>query len=281
MHSPIDWKPRSSKVGGYFACDYRAMLDRAIAEGRIPSYADEGEKPYADFGTLCHYQMMMDMGLEFPDGKECPSATYVEAAKSLFGGSEEKLYKRMKVVSELGQSACPAPPEGEQWLAETHYKQTFLSGSIDFISSDGSVIGDLKTTSRKPDHGRIKPSHLYQLLCYCILAEKAGAVPERAWVLYVASTSGDWTCLVEFDLNTTHMRHMRSEIVKYIKFLRSNKIWKHAVPRLGSHCEGDFCEHTARCRKLIMPEPGTSSTTKTAPAIVMTNPFGTAVGNTI
>lgn len=266
------WKPRASKVGSYFSCDLRAFLDRQAHEHGAPR-VDQGSKMYADFGTLCHYQMMMDMGLEFPDGKETPSAAYVDSAKDLFKGDVGRMQSRMTAVSTLAQSVCPAAPEGQKWLAETHYKLPHLSGSIDFISSCGTAIGDLKTTSRKPDKDRIKTPHLYQILCYDILARSVGLSPTHGWVLYVGSLT-DWTLLVQFRLDTPEMDILRADITRYIHFLRSKRLATTAVPRLGPHCDSDFCDHVSVCRDRFMPTPGESSVPKAhSVQITLGNPF--------
>jgi hypothetical protein len=217
--------------------------------------------------------MMMDMGLEFPDGKETPSAEYTESAKALFKGDVYRMQERMKKVSALAQEVCPAPPAGSKWLAETHYKLPHLSGSIDFISSCGTSIGDLKTTSRKPDKDRIKSSHLYQILCYDILARSTGKSPTHGWVLYVGSMT-DWTLLVPFRLDTPEMDQMREHITKYLHYLRSARLKRNAVPRFGPHCEGDFCDHVGICRDRVVPPPGEPSVPKAQSVkITMGNPF--------
>lgn len=49
----MTWKPRSSSLGGYFNCDFRAAFDRAIAEGKLEEIP-QTPSAYADFGTCCH-----------------------------------------------------------------------------------------------------------------------------------------------------------------------------------------------------------------------------------
>lgn len=259
-----NWRPRSSKVGGYFACSARVAYDRFFPAGCDPSSS------YADLGTLIHYQLMAnDLRLEFPDGKEAPTSDQWENAAKLFKDPDD-CSSRVVYAGGYAAERVPAPPQGATWLAETHYDTPTLTGSIDFISSDGSVIGDLKTTSRKPEHGKVKASHFYQLLCYAMLAESAGAKPKEAWVLYVGSLK-DFDLLVRFPLDSDAAEKMKGDIRRNINFWMDDAaLKKYAVRTLGHHCEGDFCPHRSRCRDLLIPDPGESR----APAAVkIVNPF--------
>lgn len=266
------WNPRSSAVGAYISCDFRAAFDRAIAEGLLPSQP-EGPKAYADFGTICHYELMTRMNLEFPDGKEAPTAEQYTAASMLFSDDPDRMVQRAKDVARFAEPHVPKPPEGATWLAETGYKLPDLSGHIDFISSDGSVIGDLKTTSRKPEHGKAKATHLWQLLCYAELAQSSGAEPKSAWILYVGSLK-DWALRIDFDLTTPEMMTLRRHLRKYISYLRGPTLYDAAMPRPGHHCEGDFCPHRARCRDRFFPASGEATDAPAAPTVTFkANPF--------
>ena len=71
--SPEPWKPRSSSVGYYFNCDYRAAYDRAIHEGvaaqeiRDAAAANEAKpKPHAALGTCIHFTIQDGIRATFP-----------------------------------------------------------------------------------------------------------------------------------------------------------------------------------------------------------------------
>jgi hypothetical protein len=266
------WKPRGSALGGYFACDLRAAFDRAIHDGIIAPAGCESSS-YADFGTLCHYELMANqLRLEFPDGKEAPTEEQKNNAASLFSDLEACM-DRVVAVSARAAQHVPKPPEGATWLAETAYKQDWLQGHIDFISSDGSVIGDLKTTSRKPDHGKAKAEHLYQLYAYTLLAEAEGADIRSGWILYEGSMR-DWSLLVSIDLASPESKQMRTFVRQYVDYLMGTRLAKQAVPHFGHHCTAGFCPHTARCHNLIVPPAGVDPGVVGPDITIAANPFG-------
>ena len=250
----MNWKPRASSLGYYFSCDFRAAFDRAVAEGLLPAAEDE-PKPYADLGTLIHWQLMNDMGLKFPNGKEPPTPDMVTSAATLYRGNESALMDNVASVAALAKGHVPPPPKDAEWWAETHYEGPDHTGTIDFIASDGSVIGDLKTTSRKPTHNKVKAPHLYQILAYKVLAELNGADVERGWILYAGSRA-DWALCVEFKLNTPEIRALTKYLKSYATYLRGPELFTRAVPRLGTHCEDEFCPHRHRCRDKVLPKAG-------------------------
>lgn len=262
----MNWRPRSSKVGGYFSCSARVAYDRFS-----PAESDEAS-PYADLGTLIHWRLMSHaMNLKFPDGKEPPTSNQLSNAETLFS-SPSACEERIAAVAAYAAERVPPTPAGHEWLAETHYETDVLTGSIDFISSDGSVIGDLKTTSKPPPGGKLKPAHLYQLMCYAILAESAGAKPREAWVLYIGSLK-DFDCLVKFPLDTVGTLKLKDDIRRSIDFWRDEAaLRKYAARNIGPHCRDDFCPHRARCCDLISPAPG-ESLSAAASRVVIANPF--------
>lgn len=267
------WKPRGSALGGYFACDMRAKYDRMVYDGELESPGCESSA-YADFGTLCHYELMANqLRLKFPDGKEAPTPEMEANAMGLFNGNAERMHARKLSVAMRAAAHFPVAPEGTEWLAETAYKQPWLQGHIDFISSDGSEIGDLKTTSRKPDKGRIKPEHYYQLMGYVLLAEAVGADVRRGWILYEGSIS-DFSLRVDVDLSTPQAHAMRAHVRKQIQYLRGARLATWAMPRLGSHCSSGFCPHRVRCHDTIVPEIGTDLGAVAPVASIPANPFG-------
>lgn len=262
------WRPRSSSLGAYMACDYRAALDRARHEGKLELDIKDTSSSYADFGTCSHYALQVALGCTFADGHEAhrPTAEQYANAATLFGSPEE-CQKHIEMTANLAAKNMPPLPAGAHWLAESSFEQEDLSGHIDFLSSDGSVIVDLKTTSRKPDHNRIKPGHLYQLMAYRkLVAAKYGAVPTQGWVLYADSMRASWALLLPFSFVTEDMNDLAEYVERHITYLRGPDLYDRAMPRMGHHCAGDFCPYTGVCRDKYIPASGSPVLANISPA---------------
>ena len=170
------WKPRSSSLAGYAYCDARALYDRALYEGTMqPAPAGERDTKYADLGTLIHAAAQTLAGCVF-DGPVPLSDTDGEgtrqlrvSAAKLFNDDQAALMRAVAAAAAAAVSALPAAPDGKPWRAEVRASNRFLSGHIDLLSHDGTVLIDLKTTSRKPDHNRVKGEHFMQMLAYKFL----------------------------------------------------------------------------------------------------------------
>lgn len=263
----MPWRPRSSSFGAYVSCDFRAAFDRLIDEGKLEAQPQE-MSAYADFGTCCHYKLQTSVGCEFPDGNHAPTAEQRAVAAGLH--ADGKLDEMIERVAHCARAALPISPDNKPWLAETEFKLPVVSGHIDFLSQDYTVIGDLKTTSRKPDHQRPKPEHLWQIACYAVGVEgKFKVKPTSAWILYADSLRAQWAMLVNIDLTTDAMQEMQAHVREYSKYLRGKRLYAMARPRMGMHCSGAFCPHVARCKDRFVPGP---SPILEAPAPVATAP---------
>lgn len=258
--SPKPWRPRSSSLGGYFACDQRAALDRAIHEGLMPPVPQE-PAPFADLGTIIHHRLQTTMGCVFPAGPaEPPKPEMYECAASLFKDDRALLDAAVERATGTAFKGMPPTPDGKPWMAETDVAapHTDITGHIDFLSQDLTVIGDLKTTARKPDHNRIKPAHMYQLAAYAILVEDVlHGRPEKAFVLYVDSLKGAWYMRIWIDLTTPDFRDFMEQVRKYARSLRSPDLFDRAIPRLGQGCSSNFCPYVGICRDKLIPPAGT------------------------
>jgi hypothetical protein len=249
------WRPRSSQVGSYFNCDFRAAFDRLIAEGQL-EVEPEVYSAYADFGTLAHYKLQTSIAAVFPDGNHAPTPEQRVNAATLHANG--KLDEMLENVAACARAALPVSPDGKPWLAETAFKLPFVTGHIDFLSQDYSTIGDLKTTSRKPDHQRIKAEHLWQGICYKIGVKGRFKVePKSLWFLYVDSLRAQWAMLAHVDLMSEPILELEQHVRDYIKYLRSKRLYAQARPRMGAHCSGGFCPHVSRCKDRFLPPPTT------------------------
>jgi hypothetical protein len=265
------WRPRSSTLGAYFGCDFRAAFDRLIHEGKIEKPEDQ-TSPYADFGTCTHYKLQTSIGAVFPDGNHSPSDEQRANAASLHANG--KLDDMIEKVAACARQNLPISPDGKPWLAEAEFKLRTHTGHIDFLSQDYTVIGDLKTTSRKPDHQRVKADHLWQGVAYKLGVKGRFKVdPQKLWILYVDSLRAQWSMLVWIDLQSEAILELEEHALHYIKYLRSAQLYKQARPRMGSNCSGSFCPHVARCRDRFIPGPAPLVETTVAPTAPSVSSF--------
>lgn len=271
MTKPKSFVPRSSSLGAYLLCDYRAALDRVAIEA--------GEKPgcnqsssYADLGTCIHYRLQTTMGCIFPkDHDGPPGEAVVTNAAGLFNGDPIRTETAIQRAAGLAMVHMPQPTDGEPWLAELAVKapRKRLTGHIDFLSQDRKSIVDLKTTSRKPDHNRMKGEHLAQLCGYKIMVPEA----EQGHILYVDGPKAQWAMLVSVDFTCEPIQEYIKQLVDYLGYLRSKQLLTRCTPRIGSHCQSTFCPHVAVCRDKVLPAPGVPVEVDKAIHITSTGPL--------
>lgn len=246
-------------MGYYMACDYRAAFDRAVHEGKfvLDDDAEDRPKPYADFGTMAHWIMQSMMGCVFPSG-DAKNHMFDQAqwdcAAKLFDNDLDTTLIKAREVALLGIDQMPKTPDGLPWLAETHLENPHNSGHIDFLSQDHATIVDLKTTSKKPPYGRIKPEHLVQQVVYGLLTGKT----ERCYVLYVSSR-GDWVMLSKpFMFTTPEGQWFTNHVREFSAYLNGDELYQRAFPRLSlSGCYESFCPYTHVCRDVVIPAAAT------------------------
>jgi hypothetical protein len=256
------WTPRSSSIGNYFACTQRAAFDRAIHQGLITIEEiglEEGcqDTKYADFGSLCHLAWQQKMNAIF----HSPLPTDAEIQRMLAAAAP--LTPDVAAAVEATASAAVAamaPLAGGTagWRAEVQLKprKLPLTGHIDLYDMQRGILVDLKTTSRKPDHNRPKPAHLYQVCAYSLLLKAEGLKATKGYLLYVESVRARWAVLCEIDMTTPAWAEFESQMLSYLKFLKSATLFKLARPNIGAHCQNQFCPYVAACRDHYLPGPG-------------------------
>jgi hypothetical protein len=250
---PKQWKPRASSLAGYLYCQARAAYDRAYAVGDLEAPpAGERDTKYADLGSLIHLNLQYKLGCLFDETPDPNSPEQFASAAKLFGDNLDRLRLAVDAAAAAGAAAMPAAPDGLPWRAEVHAKSRILTGHIDFLSQDGTVLIDLKTTSRKPDHNRVKGEHYAQMLAYKLLVPSI----QRAHILYVDAQQARWTMLSPpIDFTSEAAVDQLARLVPFLKRIRSRRVYQ-SIAAPGGHCSGCFCPHTAICKDRLIPGPG-------------------------
>jgi len=252
------WYPRPSSMGYYFSCDYRAALERACQEAVAPDEISQAfaakqasPSPNADLGTCIHYTMFDGMGCAF-DRNEPPTDAQWQNASILFGGNLDRTKQAAFAAATLAASHLPKP---RVWRAEVRASSRWTQGTIDLLTEDGTELWDLKTTSKPPLGGNIKAPHLYQLLTYRLLCKsKKRPMPKTGGVIYVDAIGASWCHAMSIDYEDEALVELSDQIEQYTRYLRSNQLFKHAVPRIGTHCSEDWCPFVSVCRnRFIKP----------------------------
>lgn len=249
-------------MGAYHMCERRAWYDKAVHDGVIPPLGDHSSSAYADLGTLIHAVTQGRLDCAFPPTPEenrekerqDDDAMFANAS-TLFKGDFKATDRAIGSAATMAAKSMPPTPDGKVWLAEPAFEYDWLSGHIDFLSQDHSTIVDLKTTSRKPDHNRVKPPHLVQLCMYYLLADRK---PTYGYILYVDSLKASWAILSQpIEFANPFVSDYIDALRQKIDWLRAIDTTAHSItPRPGNHCESDFCPYRADCRDKLIPPAG-------------------------
>ena len=260
------WFPRSSSLGNYFSCLQRAAFDRAIHQGLV-SVEDLGlpeqgchDTKYADYGSLVHAAWQSKVAQSF--GEAPPTAAKITelsaAACRLTSDDFGFLTESVERAALQAVEAMPSNWRDQTWVAELICKPkgVQLTGHIDLYCGETGQFIDLKTTGRKPDHNRAKPTHLYQLAAYSILLKKMGLKANTGYLLYVESVRARWAVLCEIDCTSEAWLEFEAHCTDFFKYLTSAALFKQARPNIGAHCTSQFCPYTSICRDKYLPGPG-------------------------
>ncbi len=269
---PHGWYPRPSSMGYYFSCDYRAALDRAIAEGVAPPEAvalfaakQATPSPHADLGTCIHFTLQDGLLCEFGKPDAAPTPEQWANASLLFGGDLDRTHKAAFASATLAAAHLPKLPDGQRWRAEVPVSNSVTQGTIDLLSPDGEELWDLKTTSKPPLGGHLKAPHLYQVLTYRWLCKKRNRpMPKRGGVVYVDAVGAAWAHAIKLDFTDPAYDELTENIEQYARYMRSGRLFGQAVPSLGSHCSDDWCPYTGICRNRFL-KPLSTGFTKSSP----------------
>jgi hypothetical protein len=249
------WKPRASALGGYVACLYRAASDRAWQEHEGDGWEPDPQEDtsHADQGSICHFITQDGVRATFPGppADHAPTPEMHISAAKLFGGDLERQKDAARRAATVAASLLPKLPNGVGWLAEESWDTGYLTGHTDLRSSDGTILVDLKFTSKPPLHNKVKPNHLPQMASYTRMAK-----PRKILVIYVDKTNAAWGLPVWIDCMTEKWQWYTDQMMDFAKFLTTDLLYSAATPHLGDHCNQLWCPYQAQCVRRLTPNPG-------------------------
>lgn len=254
------WKPRTSSLGYYHACGWRAVLDRMVAEGRMDPVPRTGNFAYADLGTCIHFTMQDGMRCVFPGDPSEHAYTDEQfaSAATLFNGDAEKCLHQIQRCALRCAGAMPKLDPVNEWHAEMELVGKNAQGHLDFLSDCGTWLVDLKTTTRPPTGKKAKIEHFIQVLGYRNLVEELyGFVPQNGMILYADSLKANWHLPVTFDFHSDELMEFASQILEYTKYLRSVHLERFELPRISPRCGDMYCPYLPMCRDKLLPSAGT------------------------
>lgn len=259
------WRPRSSQMGSYLSCSYRAAFDKLIHDGvfkldpeqEVAVTEAKKSSPFASFGTWGHFYLQDALRCIFEGGRDehlIDDETKASAA-TLHGNDLLATEAAIRVAATLAAKHMPLTKDGKPWIAEASCSSRNLTGHLDFLSHDFLDVVDLKMTTRKPLNGAVKAEHFVQVAgAYPYLVrERYGITPHRATVLYV-SMRGDWVCPVVIDLTTPERLAYIDQIGEYAKYLKSKQMLANTMPVFGTHCSEQWCPYKSICRDVTLPK---------------------------
>lgn len=279
---------RASAIGGHIACGHRNYLDRAIFEGRL-TLADIGMKdsgrqdtPPTALGTWAHWYTQCALRAQFKSAygdfaftgfdeayaqSQMPEPRLIQLASSLFsspGAAQAAVHNIAGlVIQRIPGKTC------RKWLAECAGNiPGLLTGHIDLLSADLEHLVDIKTTGQPPEHGVMKPDHMWQLVAYALLVvHHTGQPPHYGHVMYV-DRHGEWVCRSKpIDFQSPQGVLLMNELLEWLKSRTPSR-----TPVFGPHCDSGWCPYRAVCRDLVVP--GSAAIVRRhEPVAVSSNPF--------
>lgn len=246
----IDYKLVSpSRIGLYAACTDRLRRDSISP----PAYRSNAA---ADFGTVCHYEAMRDLGAIGCETLKPPKEDQINLAATLFS-DKHAMQNQAKKCAQLANTRVPKLPEGIKWRCEvSQYDQTLLpkrvnrdggtgyGGSIDLLATDDSVLLDYKFVGKIP--GIVKVEYLWQMGSYSLLRD----VNETILLFTtrdcrtVATISFKWKADPKW-------KRFRDQIRSFIDRIGHANFANYCYPMAGEHCE--YCDHRDDCPAFNQP----------------------------
>lgn len=252
-----------SSVGEAAACPYR-LVQKALD----PKPKDPRWQPYADFGTVCHWQTQFRLGCA-PATKPAESVVWSACKLSGMPKTPAGLWQRADDCATTAiravQAITPLRP-GVTWLGEQNEYTTELlpqrrgrkgelkgyGGSLDLLKSDRSYLIDLKFVGpdkvpetfasdprSEPGDLGIKNEYIWQCASYHIVSKVP--LTTLLWVSRDAKKSA----YVEIDWTTPQAKQMAIRASRFIEFVGFSNFASIAWPVRGPHCA--HCEEKPTC----------------------------------
>jgi hypothetical protein len=172
--------------------------------------------------------------------------------QGLFKGDEQRQKQAIAAASQMLANRLPRARDGKPWQAEVAVEADWITGHIDLLSHDDVEIGDIKTTAKPPEMGGyLKPGYLVQVIVYGRLKRS-----RRAFIEYVDSLQGRWSCRVDVDLTVPERQAFGDQLEAFCRFIMSDQLWQVAYPNIGAHCRDTWCPYQKSCAKKLFPAPG-------------------------
>lgn len=230
-----------SSVGQYAACSMRLVWDSQFGKPRKAS-------PAADFGTVCHWLAMTELGCGPLDP---PSDAIIKGAAERFEGDIERMHEQAMTCARFANTKLPALAPGTKWVAELNVHDPSLlpervnrrgekkgyGGSIDLLMSDNSHVVDYKFVGELPHH--VKIEYVWQMGSYSFLKN----VPLTT-ILFTTRDAKHST-KITIDWRIPRFAAYRDQMRTFIHRCGLADFERYAFCMAGDHC--DWCDHKARC----------------------------------
>jgi hypothetical protein len=191
---------------------------------------------------------------------DAPTDEQMKSAQQMLNGNEAAFLDRVGVCSDLAVASLPPLPPGVIWVSEAPahdptllperkarkppHKVEGFGGSLDLMTSDRSLIVDLKFVSKQPN--AIKVSYLWQLASYSMLTGV-----KKTMLLWVMTTGKSFytACI---DWSDPRYSMLPGRVRKFVERVGHKNFHDYVYPVEGEWC--DYCDHKRKCPlKLVEP----------------------------
>lgn len=290
------WKPRSSTVGAYASCLYRAACDRmnadAPGEGWAPAPQDDTSA--ADHGTCCHF-VLQDGTRSLFAPRNATDEEALEASEFFAGPDgitdQTGMHQAVMDAHQAYRTGDPRAyqPTAAQWASGAKRfgndpaRHRSMVDAVAALAAqqmpkapdgkpwiaEGSWENDLFTghtdfTSQCLTMGGDLKTTSRPPVHNKVKARHLAQIASYYlltgiplwWVLYVDSMKAQWACLCWVDFTKPDMQFYAEQIEGLGRLLGGPHLLDIAFPNLGDHCSDDWCPYRTECADRIKPLAG-------------------------
>lgn len=240
-----------SSVGAYAACPAKLVFDSKFGRAFTSS-------PNADFGTVCHYQSQLKLGLKVDKEPTPEQVANAMRLPEFMGRPDTVFVEAVNKCAEKAISYLPPLPDGSFWIPEHKVydknmlparkdrsgKEVVYGGSIDVLRSDRTLLADFKFTSKIP--ASVKGEYLWQMVSYHLVS----GVPKTQLIFVTRDAKN--ACTVTLDFTLPLWKEFASQARISINRMGHADYERYAHPVEGSQC--DWCDHKRRCPLKQLPD---------------------------